>query len=156
MAAAFLLVLVAVGAAQAVVADPCQGGPASWCQDAATAAQCRREQYCRDLWDSLALDVAEGDAAEGDAAEGDVAAPGKGKKCKLCIKILEQIKAMAGDDPDEEAVEAALGKGCRALGRRLGRACKVLVKKFREQISESLQNGDRAQDTCAAIGFCKA
>ncbi|XP_075379889.1 granulysin [Mycteria americana] len=152
MAAAFLLVLVAVGAAQAVVADPCQGGPASWCQDAATAARCRGEQYCRDLWDSLAPR----DVAEGDAAEGDAAAPGKGMKCKLCVKIVEQIKAMAGDDPDEEAVEAALGKGCRALGRRLGRVCKALVKKFREQISESLQNGDPAQDTCAAIGFCKA
>ncbi|NXL03989.1 NKL protein, partial [Mesembrinibis cayennensis] len=86
----------------------------------------------------------------------DAMAPGKGKKCTLCTKILEQIKAMAGDDPDEAAVEAALGKACRALGKRLGRVCKQLVKKYRDQISEALQNGDEAQDTCAAIGFCKA
>ncbi|NXS74268.1 NKL protein, partial [Pandion haliaetus] len=81
---------------------------------------------------------------------------GKGKKCSLCTKILEQIKAMAGEDPDEAAVEAALGKACRALGKRLGRLCKRLVRKYREQISEALQNGDQPQDTCTAIGFCKA
>ncbi|KAF1542396.1 Antimicrobial peptide NK-lysin, partial [Eudyptula albosignata] len=86
----------------------------------------------------------------------DAAAPGRGKKCSLCTKILEQIKAMAGEDPDEAAVEAALGKACRALGKRLGRICKRLVKKYREQISEALQNGDQPQDACAAIGFCKA
>ncbi|KAF1419087.1 Antimicrobial peptide NK-lysin, partial [Spheniscus humboldti] len=128
------------------VPEPCQGGPASWCQDVATATPCRGDQNCRDLWDSLAL---------WDVAEGDVAAPGRGKKCSLCTKILEQIKAMAGEDPDEAAVEAALGKACRALGKRLGRICKRLVKKYREQISEALQNGDLPQDACAAIGFCK-
>ncbi|KAM6369654.1 granulysin [Pluvialis apricaria] len=152
MAAAFLLVLVAVGVAQAAVPEPCQGGPAYWCQDMATATQCRREQYCRDLWDSLAL----GDVAEGDVDNWDRWGPGKGKKCSLCTKILEQIKAMAGEDPDEAAVEKALGKACRVLGKRLGRACKQIVKKYREQISEALQNGDEPQDTCAAIGFCEA
>ncbi|XP_074708405.1 granulysin isoform X2 [Strix uralensis] len=156
MAAAFLLVLVAVGAAQATVPEPCQGGPTSWCQDTATATRCRREQYCRQLWDSLGpWHVAGGDMAEGNVAEGDAAAPGKGKKCSLCTKILQQIKAMAGEDPDEAAVEAALGKACRALGKRLSRLCKELVKKYREQLSEALQNGDGPRDTCAAIGFCK-
>ncbi|NXF55072.1 NKL protein, partial [Oceanites oceanicus] len=86
----------------------------------------------------------------------DMAVPGWGKKCNLCTKILQQIKAIAGEDPDEAAVEAALGKACRALGKRLGGFCKRLVKKFREQICESLQNGDQPQDACAAIGFCKA
>ncbi|XP_074020418.1 granulysin [Numenius arquata] len=152
MAAAFLLVLVVVGAAQATVSDPCRGGPVSWCQDMATAIQCGQEQYCRDLWDSLAM----GDMAKGDVAEGDTLAPGRGKKCSLCTKILKQIKAMVGDDPDEATVEAALGKACQALGKQLGRVCKRLVKKYREEISEALQNGDQPQDTCAAIGFCKA
>ncbi|KAM9609591.1 granulysin isoform 1-T2 [Morphnus guianensis] len=152
MAAAFLLVLVAVGAARAAVPEPCQGGPASWCQDVATATRCHRKQDCRDLWDSLDL----WPVAGGDVAEWTAMVPGKGKKCSLCTKILEQIKAMAGDDPDEAAVEAALGKACRALGKRLGRLCKQLVRKYREQISEALQNGDEPQDTCVAIGFCKA
>ncbi|NXE30430.1 NKL protein, partial [Ardeotis kori] len=86
----------------------------------------------------------------------DVAAPGRRKKCSLCTKILGQMKAMAGEDPDNEAVEAALGKVCQALGKRLGRICKRLVKKFRDQISEALQNGDQPRDICAAMGFCKA
>ncbi|XP_042657349.1 antimicrobial peptide NK-lysin-like [Tyto alba] len=150
MAASFLLALVAVGVSQAAVPEPCQGGPMSWCQDVATAAKCHREQYCRDLWDSL------WDAAEGDVAEEDAALPGRKKKCSLCIKILEQVKAMAGEDPDEAAVEAALGKACRAVGKYLGRLCKRLVKKYREQLSEALQNGEDPQDTCAAVGFCKA
>ncbi|XP_075592791.1 antimicrobial peptide NK-lysin-like [Balearica regulorum gibbericeps] len=147
MAAAFLLVLVAVRAAWAAVPEPCQGGPASWCQDVATAVECRREQYCHDLWDSLAAQ---------DAAEGDAEAPGKGIKCGLCTKILKKIQAMAGDDPDEAAVDAALGKACRALGKMLGRVCKQLLAKYRDQISEALQNRDQPRDICATIGFCKA
>ncbi|NXJ71775.1 NKL protein, partial [Rostratula benghalensis] len=86
----------------------------------------------------------------------DVLAPGKGKKCSLCTKILQQIKSMAGDDPDDEAVDAALKKVCQMVGKRLGRVCKTLVKKYRDDISEALQNGDQPQDTCAAIGLCKA
>ncbi|NXS49196.1 NKL protein, partial [Balaeniceps rex] len=86
----------------------------------------------------------------------DVMALGRGKKCRLCTKILDKVKAIAGDDPDEAAVDAALGKVCRALGKSLGRVCKRLVKKYRDQITEALQNGNQAQDTCAAIGFCKA
>ncbi|XP_040474162.1 antimicrobial peptide NK-lysin-like [Falco naumanni] len=152
MAAALLLVLVAVGVVEAAVPEPCQGGPASWCQDMATAIQCRKEQYCRDHWDSLAL----WDMAEGDAAEGDAVAPGRWKKCSLCTKIMEKFKSIAGEDPDEAAVQAALNKGCRALGKRPGRFCKQLVKKYREQISEALQSEEQPQDTCAAINFCKA
>ncbi|NWI25650.1 NKL protein, partial [Sula dactylatra] len=86
----------------------------------------------------------------------DVMAPGKGKKCSLCTKILEQIKAMAGDDPDEETVEAVLGKVCRSLGRLIRGFCKRLVKKYQDQISDALQNGDQPKDICAAINFCKA
>ncbi|NWR56732.1 NKL protein, partial [Bucorvus abyssinicus] len=86
----------------------------------------------------------------------DAVAPGKGLKCNLCTKILEKIKAVAGDDPDEATADKALDKGCRVLGKRLGRLCKGLVKKFREQLSQELQNGDEPRDICTAIGLCKA
>ncbi|NXS51391.1 NKL protein, partial [Brachypteracias leptosomus] len=81
---------------------------------------------------------------------------GKGIKCSLCTKMLEKLKEMAGEDPDQEAVEAALDKGCQALGRRLSRVCKKLVKKFREKLMAALQNGDEPRDTCTAIRLCKA
>ncbi|KAM6113279.1 antimicrobial peptide NK-lysin-like [Phoenicopterus ruber ruber] len=138
MAAAFLLVLVV-----AVVPEPCQGGPESWCRDVATASRCGREQLCRDLWDSLAL---------WDDAEGAAAVPGRGKNCSSCIKILELIKATVGDDPDE----AALRKVCQALRNRLRNTCQRLVKKYRDQISEAVKNGDTPQATCTAIGLCMA
>ncbi|NWW96657.1 NKL protein, partial [Rhynochetos jubatus] len=85
----------------------------------------------------------------------DVAAPGR-VKCSLCTKVLQQIRALAGEDPDEAAVQAALDKACRALGKRLGRKCKGLVKKYQDTITEALQNGDMPRDTCVTIGFCKA
>ncbi|XP_075580332.1 granulysin [Pelecanus crispus] len=116
----------------------------------ATAARCRKEQYCRDLWDSLAL----WDVAEGDVAEVEVTAQGKGKKCQECIRIVKKVKEMAGDDPDDAAVGEALDKVCRARRKGRSRTCKGLVKRYRDQISSSLQNGDEPQDTCAAIGFC--
>lgn len=111
-------------------------------------------------------------------------AAGKGLKCSVCTKILEKMKEVAGDDPDEVSwgargrggrcphatlltpvslvsppqamAEAALGKGCKVLGRRLGRLCRGLVRKFRQQLSQALQDGDEPRAACAAIGLCKA
>ncbi|NWR39064.1 SAP protein, partial [Tachuris rubrigastra] len=77
-------------------------------------------------------------------------------KCSLCTKILKKIQRLAGDDPDEEAVTAALKKGCRLLGRSLGKQCRKLVSQYEDQISQGLQNGDTPQDICTTIGFCKA
>ncbi|NWV53862.1 NKL protein, partial [Daphoenositta chrysoptera] len=87
--------------------------------------------------------------------DGDGAAQGR-VKCRLCTKALKKIQALAGDDPDEAAVAAALQKGCRALGRAKGRLCQQLVNKFREQITEALQNGDTPRDICTAIGICRS
>ncbi|NXO43760.1 SAP protein, partial [Locustella ochotensis] len=83
-------------------------------------------------------------------------APGKKFKCSLCTKVLKKIQALAGDDPDEEAVAAALQKGCRALGRTMGRKCQWLVKKYQSEITNGLQNGDMPQDICTAIGICRS
>ncbi|NXA60711.1 SAP protein, partial [Mohoua ochrocephala] len=84
------------------------------------------------------------------------AAPGKGIKCSLCTKILKKMQALAGDDPDEEAVVAALRKGCQALGRTKGKLCQQLVNKYRDQIIDGLQNGDMPQDICTAMRICRS
>ncbi|NXD94735.1 SAP protein, partial [Chaetorhynchus papuensis] len=84
----------------------------------------------------------------------DSVAQGRGFKCKLCTKALKKIQALAGDDPDEAAVAAALQKGCQVLGRAKGKRCQQLVNKYRDQITEGLQNGDMPQDICAAMGIC--
>ncbi|NXF26886.1 NKL protein, partial [Rhodinocichla rosea] len=86
----------------------------------------------------------------------DGVAPGRGIKCSLCTKVLKKIQALAGDDPDESAVQAALQKGCRALRGARGRQCQQLVKKYQEQISEGLQNGDLPRDICTAMGICRS
>ncbi|KAJ7426213.1 saposin-C-like protein [Willisornis vidua] len=119
----------------------------------ATATRCGREQQCQRLWDRLAL----GDVAQGDEVfDGDAARPGRGFKCSLCTKALKMIQKMAGDDPDEEAVTAAMQKGCRLLGRVLGKQCQKMVKQYQEQISQGLQDGDSPQDICTSMGICKA
>ncbi|NXS24200.1 SAP protein, partial [Mystacornis crossleyi] len=82
--------------------------------------------------------------------------PGRGIKCKLCTKALKKIQMLAGDDPDEAAVAAALKKGCQAMGRAKGKLCQQLVNKYRDQITEGLQNGDMPQDICTAIGICQS
>ncbi|NXE98417.1 NKL protein, partial [Menura novaehollandiae] len=86
----------------------------------------------------------------------DDVAQGQRIKCSLCTRALKKIKALAGDNPDEAAVTAALQKGCRALGRIMGRLCQRLVKKFQDQITEELQNGDMPRDICTAIGICRS
>ncbi|NXI86774.1 SAP protein, partial [Rhipidura dahli] len=86
----------------------------------------------------------------------DGVAQGRGLKCKLCTKALKKIQALAGDNPNEEAVAAALQKGCRVLGRVMGKLCQKLVNKYRDQITEGLQNGDMPQDICTAMGICRS
>ncbi|NXP67420.1 SAP protein, partial [Chloropsis cyanopogon] len=86
----------------------------------------------------------------------DGVAPGRRPKCSLCITVLKKIQALAGDDPDEAAVVAALKKGCRALGRMLSKQCQRLVDKYRDTISEGLQNGDMPQDICTAMRMCRS
>ncbi|NWI02174.1 SAP protein, partial [Tichodroma muraria] len=86
----------------------------------------------------------------------DVVVPGKGIKCSLCTKALKKIQALAGDNPDEAAVAAALQKGCRRLGRALGRLCQRLVNKYKAQITEGLRNEDMPRDICTALGICQS
>ncbi|NXU35697.1 SAP protein, partial [Drymodes brunneopygia] len=86
----------------------------------------------------------------------DGVAQGRGIKCGICTKVLKKIQALAGDNPDEEAVTAALQKGCRTLGRTMGKVCQRLVNKYQEQITEGLQNGDTPRDICTAMGLCKS
>ncbi|NXQ13974.1 NKL protein, partial [Peucedramus taeniatus] len=86
----------------------------------------------------------------------DGVAQGRGIKCSLCTKALKKIQALAGDDPDESAVAAALQKGCRALGRIMGRLCQRLVDKYQDQITQGLQNGDLPRDICTAMRICRS
>lgn len=51
---------------------------------------------------------------------------------------------------------AALHKGCQVLGRAMGRLCQRLVKKYQDQITDGLQNGDMPRDICNAIGICQS
>ncbi|NXR94816.1 SAP protein, partial [Hypocryptadius cinnamomeus] len=86
----------------------------------------------------------------------DSMAQRRGIKCSLCTKALKKIQTLAGDNPDESAVTAALQKGCRLLGRVMGRMCQWLVKRYREPITEGLQNGDTPRVICTAMGICKS
>lgn len=67
--------------------------------------------------------------------------------------LLTQVSLVS---PPQAMVEAALSKGCRALGRRLGRRCRGLVRRFRGQLSRALQEGNEPRAACAAIGLCSA
>ncbi|NWH86470.1 SAP protein, partial [Aegithalos caudatus] len=86
----------------------------------------------------------------------DGVAQGRGIKCSVCTKALKKIKALAGDNPDEAAVAAAMQKGCRALGRAMGRQCQRLVKKYQDQITSGLENEDMPRDICTTIGMCRS
>ncbi|XP_025932114.1 antimicrobial peptide NK-lysin-like [Apteryx rowi] len=111
---------------------------------AAVLHRCHDEEICPIPWDS-----------SWDLADGAQEALAPGKKCALCTKILQQIKKAAGEEPDEDAVRTALAGACKAVGRRLGRVCKWLVKKYGEQIVQALEDGQDPQDACRAMRLCK-
>ncbi|NWU41341.1 SAP protein, partial [Hylia prasina] len=86
----------------------------------------------------------------------DGVAQGRRIKCSLCTKALKKIQALASDNPDKAAVAAAMQKGCRVLRRATGRLCQRLVKKYQDQITNGLQNGDTPRDICTAMGICQS
>ncbi|KAG6934397.1 granulysin [Chelydra serpentina] len=131
---------------QDLVPAQCLQGPKFWCQDVATAVECQREQYCMSLW----ADVPLWDQLE---AEDEAQAPNK--KCTFCTQIVDKLKSMIGDEPDEDAINKALNSVCKAVGRRQARMCKSLMKRYKDQITEGLQNGDEAGDICTSIKWCK-
>ncbi|XP_054854367.1 antimicrobial peptide NK-lysin-like [Eublepharis macularius] len=150
MASLFILSLnIAVGAALAgshLVPETCLQGPEFWCKDMATAVECRREQYCWNLqngsllWETL-LEEEE--------------APAPGKKCSMCIKIMQKLQELAGDDPDEEAINNAIRKTCKSLPKPLGWVCKTVMKKFRDKIIEALQNNEDPKEMCVDLKICR-
>ncbi|KAH1176689.1 antimicrobial peptide NK-lysin-like [Mauremys mutica] len=141
-----LFAVATVFAGQDLVPTRCLQGPKFWCQDVATAVECQREQYCTSLW----ADVPLWDQLE----EEDEARP-PNKKCTLCTQIVGKLKQLVGDDPDEDAINKALNSVCRSVGKRLARTCKSLLKKYKDQLTDGLQNGDEAGDICISIRMCK-
>ncbi|XP_021230619.1 saposin-C-like [Numida meleagris] len=139
MAAAFI-VLLAVGAAVQVAVTEL---PHDDHQDVAT--QSHEEQ----LWHLL-----QDGSAAWDADEEDTMGPIKGIKCSVCTSLVKKLKKIVGDDPDEDAINTALNKVC-SIGKRQNRICKQLVKKFRQQLSDALQEDDDPQAVCTTLGLCK-
>ncbi|XP_006031237.1 pulmonary surfactant-associated protein B-like [Alligator sinensis] len=140
-----LVLAVATASAQLdQVPERCLQGPAYWCQDAETATECRKEQFCLSFWDTVLWDRLE---------EGALI-PKPKKLCTLCTKVMQQLQSMVGEDADEDTIQKALKTVCKGLGRRLVRQCRSLVRKYEDQISDALQNGSDPQDTCTDLGLC--
>ncbi|KAM9165311.1 antimicrobial peptide NK-lysin-like [Pangshura tecta] len=141
-----LFTVATVFAGQDLVPTRCLQGPKFWCQDVATAVECQREQYCTSLWADVPL---------WDQLEEEDEARLPNKKCTFCTQIVEKLKQLAGDDPDNDAINKALNSVCRSVGKRLARTCKSLLKKYKDQLMDGLQNDDEATDICISMRMCK-
>ncbi|XP_059586525.1 pulmonary surfactant-associated protein B-like isoform X2 [Alligator mississippiensis] len=115
----------------------CLQGPAYWCQDAETAAECQKEQFCLSFWDTALWDQLE---------EGALI-PKPKIFCTTCIKVIQWLQS-------KTTIEKAVKRVCRVLGKRLGQACTSLVKKYRDKIINALQNDSDPQDTCRKLRLC--
>ncbi|XP_015274996.1 PREDICTED: granulysin [Gekko japonicus] len=135
-----------VGAALAgshLVPETCLQGPEFWCKDVTTAVECRREQYCWDLQSSALLWET-------------LSAPVPGKKCSVCIKIMQKLQDLAGEDPDEEAINNAIQKTCQALGKPLSWVCKTMLKKFKNKIIQAMENNEDPKEICVDLKMCRS
>ncbi|KAL8173828.1 UNVERIFIED_CONTAM: hypothetical protein K2H54_027096 [Gekko kuhli] len=130
-----------------LVPETCLQGPEFWCKDVTTAVECRKEQYCRDLQSSVLLweTLSEEDEA-----------PAPGKKCALCIKIIQKLQDLAGENPDEEAINNAIQKTCKALGKLLRWVCKTILKKFKDKIIQAMENNEDPKEICVELKMCRS
>uniref|UniRef100_A0A8C9FI98 Saposin B-type domain-containing protein n=1 Tax=Pavo cristatus TaxID=9049 RepID=A0A8C9FI98_PAVCR len=135
-----LIVLLALGAAMQVAVTEL---PHDEHRD--VAAGSRWEQQWHLLQDG---------SAEWDADEGDAMGLGKGIKCSACVSLVKKVQKIVGDNPDEEAINTALGKVC-SKGKRWKSICRQLVKKLRQQLSDALQEDGDPRSVCTTLGLCK-
>ncbi|XP_048369295.1 granulysin [Sphaerodactylus townsendi] len=138
----------AVLAGSHLIPEPCLQGPEFWCKDMATAVECRREQYCWSLHSSSLL--------WGTLFEEEEEAPAPGKKCSMCIKIMQKLQDLAGQDPDDEAINTAIGRACKVLPKPLSWVCKTMLKKFKDKIIEAMENGENPKEICVDLKICRS
>ncbi|CAI5795627.1 antimicrobial peptide NK-lysin-like [Podarcis lilfordi] len=175
---ALLLILylnVAVGAALAGIdlgpPGACLQGPKFWCQDAVTAAECKKEEYCWiHEWSSPLVRARNAKPHPSEKLPSSLSLPPhlqwKGLeeedkadapliKCFVCTKIVKKIKDLAGDDPDDEKIEDAIASVCRVVGRFLRGTCKKLLRLFKSKLRQDLQAGLKARDICIDLNVCR-
>ncbi|KAH0623212.1 hypothetical protein JD844_031276 [Phrynosoma platyrhinos] len=125
--------------------EACLQGPEFWCKDVATAAKCKKENYCWIYeWSSPLEEFIDEDTA-----------PAPLIKCALCTKIVQKIKDMVGDDPDEAKIEEMIHKVCNVLSRFLRGTCKNFLRLFKRKLLKYLQKGMGTREICVAIQICK-
>ncbi|XP_062995157.1 prosaposin-like isoform X2 [Elgaria multicarinata webbii] len=125
--------------------EACWQGPEFWCKDVATAAACNQEEYCwTDEWSS---------SLDGVMEEVETLAPQF--KCTICKKIVQKIRDLAGDDPDDDKIDQAISTTCKVVGRFLRGPCKNFLRKYKKQLVEDLQDNMETQQICVNLKICK-
>nr|XP_033804828.1 pulmonary surfactant-associated protein B-like isoform X2 [Geotrypetes seraphini] len=130
----------------------CLQGPELWCQDQETAAVCAREDYCMHIWQNAPKKL----NAVGE--EMLVEFPlkiGRKWKCKTCIKVMEKLSLLVGEDASDDDISSALKKVCRNIGVFMKIPCRILISLFKDKISDALQNNQNPQEFCKMIKMCR-
>ncbi|KAM7079517.1 granulysin isoform 1-T1 [Molossus nigricans] len=111
--------------------------------DPAVASLCEGQQLRRGL------------AREGPQGDLLTATEGQGTGCWLCRKMIQALKNMVGEQPDENSIAKAVSKVCRKLRVSKG-LCKNLRTKFLQSITQDIIDGKKSLEICVDIRMCKS
>ncbi|XP_033028401.1 antimicrobial peptide NK-lysin-like [Lacerta agilis] len=76
-------------------------------------------------------------------------------ECFVCTKIVQKIKDLAGDDPDDEKIKDAIDSVCQVPGRFLRGTCKKFLRLFKSKLTKDLQAGMKAWGICIDLNLCR-
>ncbi|XP_078522993.1 uncharacterized protein LOC144792001 [Lissotriton helveticus] len=149
----------------------CQQGPEYWCQSDETASLCMKEDFCVELWQNAAAETLIGSGA-GESA-GSLKEPfgenkewrskdgtnqlrsGLGLRCRACKYVFNYLKKKVSDDHSEEEIGSALDKVCKSVLFLLRIPCKMVVRKYRDAITQAFEDEEDSATFCAMVKLCR-
>ncbi|XP_078521667.1 uncharacterized protein LOC144790897 [Lissotriton helveticus] len=145
----------------------CQQGPEYWCQSDETASLCMKEDFCVELWQNAPAEAScwrvcwksKGTLRENKewrSKDGtNQLRRGLGLKCRACKYVFNYLKKKVSDDHSEEEISSALDKVCKSVLFLLRIPCKMVVRKYRDAITQAFEDEEDSATFCAKVKLCR-
>ncbi|XP_069475131.1 proactivator polypeptide-like 1 isoform X2 [Ambystoma mexicanum] len=159
--------------------DRCHEGPGFWCQSKETAVLCAKEDYCTELQTNSAVELeSSGQSELEDSTEEEKKKKKKkknkskkqkkgkkGKKdkkkkrgkedqtCTDCTRIVQNLQDSLGENPDEDAIDAALDSMCDDVDGSSSQTC-TKMQENRDALIEAVKSAADPKDVCTELQMC--
>ncbi|XP_069475132.1 uncharacterized protein [Ambystoma mexicanum] len=76
------------------------------------------------------------------------------QQCRDCTQIVQNLQNSAGEEPDEDAINAALDSMCNDVGESIAETCTAMQENNRDALLQAVQNAADPTEVCTQIQMC--